>query len=111
MERPDWYFAEYSPVGVDLGSPQAVAAFDRNQGTDPAAGDALLDRLGVTAGTVMVDLACGTGSLVVQAARRGARGQWPDEAAPLPHTAAGFRIEQRDVPSGTHAGYLCRREG
>lgn len=70
--RPAWYFAEYTPVGVDLASEAAVAAFDRNQGTDPGADDALLDRIGVGEGTRLVDLACGTGSLVVQAARRGA---------------------------------------
>ncbi|MER5178193.1 class I SAM-dependent methyltransferase [Streptomyces sp. NPDC002896] len=70
--RPAWYFPEYAPVGVDLGSKAAVAVYDRNQGTDPHADDALLDRLGVTEDTHLVDLACGTGSLVVQAARRGA---------------------------------------
>jgi putative AdoMet-dependent methyltransferase len=49
-----------------------VARYDRNQGTDAARDNALLDRLGVRAGTRLVDLACGTGSLVVEAARRGA---------------------------------------
>ncbi len=75
---PSWYFREYAPVGVDLGSVEAVAAFDRNQGTDPAADDALLDRLGVAAGSRLVDLACGTGSLVVQAALRGAEAHGVD---------------------------------
>jgi putative AdoMet-dependent methyltransferase len=61
--RPAWAFPEYAPVGVDLGSPAAVAVYDRNQGTDPDADDGLLDRLGVVEDTVLVDLACGTGSL------------------------------------------------
>ncbi|MFI6875439.1 class I SAM-dependent methyltransferase [Streptomyces sp. NPDC050400] len=76
--RPAWFFHEYEPVGIDLGSPAAVAAYDRNQGTDPDADDALLDRLGVDTGIRLVDLACGTGSLVVQAARRGAEGHGVD---------------------------------
>ncbi|MCQ4209963.1 class I SAM-dependent methyltransferase [Streptomyces longispororuber] len=76
--RPAWIFHEYEPVGIDLGSPAAVAAYDRNQGTDPDADDALLDRLGVDTGMRLVDLACGTGSLVVQAARRGAEGHGVD---------------------------------
>lgn len=67
-----WWFPEYRPVGVELGTRASVAAYDARQGTDPAVDDALLDRLGVGAGTVLVDLACGTGSFAVQAARRGA---------------------------------------
>jgi hypothetical protein len=55
----------------DLGSPAAVAVYDRNQGTDPDADDGLLDRLGVVEDTVLVDLACDTGSLVVQAPTHG----------------------------------------
>ncbi|MER6129050.1 hypothetical protein ABT173_42125 [Streptomyces sp. NPDC001795] len=39
---------------------------DRNQGTDPDADDALLDRLGIAAGIRLVDPACGTGSLGAQ---------------------------------------------
>lgn len=67
-----WLFPEFSPVGVELGSVEAVTNYDRNQGTDAAKDRALLDRLGVDAATRLVDLACGTGSFVVEAARRGA---------------------------------------
>lgn len=76
--RPAWFFREYEPVGIDLGSAAAVASYDSNQGTDPDADDALLDRLDVVAGTRLVDLACGTGALVVQAARRGAEAHGVD---------------------------------
>ena len=62
---PGWWFPEYQPVGVELGTAESVAAYDARQGTDAAVDDALLDRLGVGRGTVLVDLACGTGSLVV----------------------------------------------
>jgi putative AdoMet-dependent methyltransferase len=68
---PRWYFAEFEPVGTDLASEEAVAAFDRNQGTDPARDAELLQRLGAGPGTVLVDLGCGTGALLVEAARRG----------------------------------------
>ncbi len=67
-----WLFAEFSPVGVDLSSRESVESYDRNQGTDPSLERALLDRLGVGSGTRLVDLACGTGSLLVEAARMGA---------------------------------------
>jgi ubiquinone/menaquinone biosynthesis C-methylase UbiE len=77
---PAWIFPEFSPVGVDLASAEAVARYDRNQGTDPERDNALLDRLGVGPGTRFVDLACGTGSLVVEAARRGADAHGVDVA-------------------------------
>lgn len=68
---PPWYFREFEPVGTDLASVEAVATFDRRQGTDPARDAELLERLGASPGTVLVDLGCGTGSLLVEAARRG----------------------------------------
>jgi putative AdoMet-dependent methyltransferase len=73
-----WWFPEYAPVGVELGTTEAVARFDANQGTDPARDDALLDRLDVAAGTRLVDLGCGTGSLVIRAALRGAEAHGVD---------------------------------
>lgn len=104
--RPAWLFREYEPVGVDLGSPAAVAAYERNQGTDPDADDTLLDRLGVGAGTRLVDLACGTGSLVVQAARRGAEAHGVDVSAEM-LAFARSKAEAADVPAHWHqAGFL-----
>lgn len=104
--RPSWFFPEYTPVGVDLGSPAAVSAYDRNQGTDPAEDDRLLDRLGVTEGTVLVDLACGTGSFVVQAARRGAQAHGVDVSEEM-LAFARARAERFGVTAHWHrAGFL-----
>lgn len=104
--RPAWFFREYEPVGIDLGSPAAVAVYDRNQGTDPDADDALLDRLGVVAGTRLVDLACGTGSLVVQAARRGAEAHGVD-ISPEMLAFAQARAERVGASARWHrAGFL-----
>lgn len=104
-----WWFPEYTPVGVDLGSPAAVAAYDRNQGTDPDADDALLDRLGVRDGTVLVDLGCGTGSLVVRAARRGARAHGVDVSDQM-LAFARSRAERAGVTAQWHrAGFLDHR--
>ncbi|MEV7630362.1 class I SAM-dependent methyltransferase [Actinoplanes sp. NPDC089786] len=104
--RPPWLFKEYSPVGVDLGSPAAVAVYDRNQGTDPDADDALLDRLGVAQDTLLIDLACGTGSLVVQAARRGAHAHGVDISEQM-LAFAQARAERADVTAYWHrAGFL-----
>ena len=98
-----WMFPEFSPVGVDLASREAVARYDRNQGTDPARDRALLDRLGVGPGTRLLDLACGTGSLVVEAARRGAEAHGVDVSEAMLEFA-GRRAEAAGVPVSLHHG-------
>ncbi|MFB8271247.1 class I SAM-dependent methyltransferase [Streptomyces sp. NPDC055955] len=103
---PAWYFSEYGPVGIDLGSKAAVAAYDRNQGTDPHNDDALLDRLGVTEGTQLVDLACGTGSLAVQAARRGAVAHGVDVSEEMLDFAKARADRFGVAPRWHHAGFL-----
>jgi putative AdoMet-dependent methyltransferase len=109
--HPAWYFPEYTPVGIDLGSKAAVTVYDRNQGTDPDLDDALLDRLGVTDGTHLIDLACGTGSLIVQAARRGANAHGVDVSQEM-LTFAQARAELFDVAPHWHrAGFLDYAHG
>ncbi|MFD9440727.1 class I SAM-dependent methyltransferase [Streptomyces sp. NPDC060006] len=104
--RPAWYFPEYTPVGIDLGTKAAVAAYDRNQGTDSDADDALLDRLGVTKGSHLVDLACGTGSLVVQAARRGAVAHGVDVSEEMLAFAQARAAQSGAAPHWHRAGFL-----
>jgi putative AdoMet-dependent methyltransferase len=66
-----WTYDEFSPVGIDFGSPEEVAAYDDRQGNVPTDDIALLDRLGARAGQSLVDLGSGTGSLALHAAARG----------------------------------------
>jgi ubiquinone/menaquinone biosynthesis C-methylase UbiE len=103
---PAWIFPEFSPVGVDLASTEAVRRYDRNQGTDPERDNALLDRLGVGPGTRFVDLACGTGSLVVEAARRGADAHGVDVAEEMLALTRRRAAEAGVAVSLHHAGFL-----
>jgi putative AdoMet-dependent methyltransferase len=103
---PPWTFPELSPVGVDLATAEAVRRYDRNQGTDPERDNALLDRLGVGPGTRFVDLACGTGSLVVEAARRGADAHGVDVAEEMLAFTRERAAEAGVVVSLHHAGFL-----
>lgn len=104
-----WLFAEFSPAGVNLSSRDAVERYDRNQGTDPVRDRALLDRLGVGPGTRLVDLACGTGSLVVEAAIRGAEVYGVDVSEQMLEFARR-RAEAVGVSvSLHHAGFLTYR--
>jgi ubiquinone/menaquinone biosynthesis C-methylase UbiE len=102
-------FPEFSPVGVDLASADAVARYDRNQGTDAARDNALLDRLGVGAGIRLVDLACGTGSLVVEAARRGADAHGVDVAEEMLAFTRRRAADAGVVVSLHRAGFLSYR--
>lgn len=106
---PAWMFPEFSPVGVDLDSIESVEDYDRNQGTQVAKDDVLLDRLPVAPGTVFVDLGTGTGSLPVRAALRGADAHAVDVSANMltfaqrRATNAGVDVTQQ------HAGFLSHR--
>jgi putative AdoMet-dependent methyltransferase len=101
-----WSFPEFSPVGVELGTAEAVANYDRNQGTDPAADRALLDRLEVGAGTRLVDLACGTGSFVVEAAGRGADAHGVDVSEQMLEFSRRRAADAGAEVSLHHAGFL-----
>lgn len=103
---PRWYFPEFDPVGTDLASPEAVAAFDRNQGTDPARDAELLTELGAAPGMVLVDLGCGTGSLLVEAARLGMVAHGVDVSANMLDSTRG-RADHAGVDVCLHrAGFL-----
>lgn len=69
-KMPSFQFDEFKHLGVDFDSPDEVAQFDRKQGTSVERDNALLDRLGVGAQHVLVDLGCGTGHFACQAALR-----------------------------------------
>ncbi len=106
---PSWVFAEFSPVGVDLDSVESVEAYDRNQGTQTAKDDALLDRLPFGEGTVFVDLGTGTGSLPVRAALRGAEAHAVDVSANmLAFTRRRAEVEGVEVEHH-HAGFLSHQ--
>ncbi len=102
---PPWMFTEFDPVGVDLGSPASVQAYDDNQGTTTAKDNELLDRLSVAEG-VFVDLGTGTGSLPVRAALRGAE----SHAVDVSENMISFARQRADTNGVSlhhhHAGFL-----
>jgi putative AdoMet-dependent methyltransferase len=104
-----WLFAEFPPAGVDLSSKEAVESYDRNQGTDSSRDRALLDRLHVGLGTRIVDLACGTGSFIVEAAVRGAEAHGVDVSARMLEFTR-HRAEAASTRVAVHhAGFLTYR--
>ena len=69
----NWHYDEMRQVGIDFENPSQVTEYDSKQGFDGAAERKLIKRLGITAGELVVDLGCGTGSFAREAARAGAR--------------------------------------
>lgn len=105
--RADWYYDDLRQVGTDFENAEAVAAYDRNQGTSDADDEALLDRLGVAAGTVLIDLGTGTARFPRAAARRGAQAWAVDvSAAMLAHGEARAREEGLTSIAFRHGGFL-----
>ena len=71
MER-GWHYDELRQVGTDFADLGEVAAYDAHQGDQESEDEAILDRLAIGPGQIVVDLGTGTGWLPVRAARRGA---------------------------------------
>lgn len=72
---PCWHYDEFRHVGTDYADPVQAEIYDaRHQqfrGDMAAEADHLLDMLGIMPGQTLVDLGCGTGTLAIQAAKRG----------------------------------------
>jgi putative AdoMet-dependent methyltransferase len=72
MKQPDWYYDDLRQLGTDFANAEQVAAYDRNQGRDPAEDRALIAALGVGPEHGLLDLGCGTGQFACEAARAAA---------------------------------------
>jgi ubiquinone/menaquinone biosynthesis C-methylase UbiE len=69
---PSWYYDDRQQIGVDFENTTQVATYDRNQGSNVAEEEALLQRLAIHAGSRVIDLGAGTGSFAIEAAKAGA---------------------------------------
>ena len=69
MTRPDWYYDDLRQLGTDFADAGQVAAYDRNQGRDPADDRALAASLRLGPDKTLLDLGCGTGQFACEAAR------------------------------------------
>lgn len=65
MTRPDWYLDELAHAGPEHLDPAYIATYDRKAGTDPEEDVATLRALGLNAGSVLIDLGAGTGTLAL----------------------------------------------
>ena len=69
MERPDWYYVDLKQVGLNFDDAAEVATYDARQGGDPTEDRTLLESLNLAPDVVMADFGCGTGLMVVEAAK------------------------------------------
>ncbi|HXQ40200.1 MAG TPA: methyltransferase domain-containing protein [Candidatus Udaeobacter sp.] len=69
MSRPEWYYDDVRQLGTDFADAEQVAAYDRNQGRDPAEDRALAASLRIGPDQTLLDLGCGTGQFACEAAK------------------------------------------
>lgn len=111
MKHPiSWQYDEFKQIGKDYGQPSEVAVYDSSHADFrdiERESDAVLDKLGVKAGEVLIDFGAGTGTFAIQAARRGAKVFAVDVSAAMLEFAQA-KAAQAGVRDLTfcHAGFL-----
>lgn len=107
MTSYDWWYDDRRQVGLDFADEAQVATYDARQGGSAQRDNALLRRLGVTAGMDVADIGCGTGILICEAAGmcRSATGV---DVSPAMLAAARARADAlgRDNLTFQQAGFL-----
>ncbi len=107
MTSPAWYYDDMRQVGVDFEDDDQVASYDERQQATAADDNRLLDDLGLGPDDVFADIGCGTGILVVEAAKRCRHAHGADVSSRMldqaKKRAAGAGI---DTIAFHHAGFL-----
>ena len=112
MRFPIWQYDELRQVGIDFEDVEQVTAYDAKQGSDPGVEQALIKRLGVFRGAVVVDLGCGTASFARAAAQHGAVVHAVDVSqAMLDYARGKARAEDLSRVEFHRAGFLTFSPG
>ncbi len=107
MAKPDWFYDDMRQVGVDFEDDDQVASYDERQQATAADDNRLLDKLGLGPDQVFVDIGCGTGILLVEAARRCHHAHGADVSTRmLEHAKKRAAAEGLDTVTFHHAGFL-----
>ncbi|MBD2514750.1 methyltransferase domain-containing protein [Nostoc sp. FACHB-973] len=73
VSLPNWYFDESKMAGVNFEDAAQAESFDFKQpSSTPEKEQALVSRLGITSGQIVIDLGAGTGTFAIQASLTGA---------------------------------------
>src|SRR4051812_45520700 len=108
MPHAPWTFDEFKQSTVDFSDPAEVRDYDRRQGDSTEENRAMLAKLEVKRGDILVDLGTGTGAFAVEAARAGARVHAVDiSQAMLDFTAKRAHLAGvGELVTCTRAGFL-----
>jgi putative AdoMet-dependent methyltransferase len=105
---PGWFYNEYEQRGVDFEDTAQVEAYDRNQRSSHEDSEReLVERLGISAGHIVIDLGAGTGTFAIQACKAGARVHAVD-VSPIMLTYARNKAHTTNAETIEfhHAGFL-----
>jgi putative AdoMet-dependent methyltransferase len=110
QSNPSWQYDEFKTVGRDYGSQSEVDVYDSSHADFrdiKAESNHVLDTLGIKRGDAIIDFGSGTGTFVVEAARRGARVSAVDiSQAMLARAKAKADQERVSGIEFHHAGFL-----
>jgi putative AdoMet-dependent methyltransferase len=101
-----WLFPEFSPVGVELGSAEAVASYDHKQGTDPARTVPSSTVWGRTPECALSTLPAAPGRSLSEAAKRGVDAHGVDVSERMLDFTRRRAEEAGVEVSLHHAGFL-----
>jgi len=105
---PSWYFDESKMAGVNFEDAAQVEVFDLKQpSSTPKKEQALVSRLGISSGQIVIDLGAGTGTFAMQAALTGATVHAVDVSQTM-LTDAQTKAQKAGVTNVLfhHAGFL-----
>jgi len=72
-DHSTWQYDEFKQVGKDYGDPAEVEVYDASHGDFrdlEGEADTVLDRLALGSDAILIDFGCGTGTFVIEAAKR-----------------------------------------
>jgi ubiquinone/menaquinone biosynthesis C-methylase UbiE len=105
---PRWFYNEFQQRGVDFEDTAQVAVFDRNmRSSNVQAEQALVERLGISAGHTVIDIGAGTGTFAIQACKAGAFVYAVDvSSSMLAYAQSKACSAEADTIQFHHAGFL-----
>ena len=107
MADPAWFYDDMRQIGVDFEDDDQVASYDDRQQATAEDDNRLLDQLGLGPGDVFADIGCGTGILLVEAAKRCRHAHGVDVSSRmLDHARQRAGTEGMSNLTFHHAGFL-----
>ncbi|MCI0713143.1 MAG: methyltransferase domain-containing protein [Chloroflexi bacterium] len=89
-----WYYDDFQHISIDFDDADLIATYTQKQGSTPQDEQALIQRLGIQADDVVIEMGCGTGVFAIEAAKVGKQVFAVDISEPMLEYATQAAAEQ-----------------